>query len=82
MGLIMKEELNALLNAEALQDIANKVAQHTPEGCVISLCIEDGSAWVELGKHFAGNVQLPDSADKNLLEQLNDALCIANGWSI
>ena len=75
-------DLSALLNAEALQDIANKVSKHTPKGYVISLCIEDGAAWVELGKDFAGNIQLPDSADKNLLEQLNDALCIANGWSI
>ncbi len=77
-----ESDLSALLNAEALQDIANKVSLHTPKGYVISLCIEDGAAWVELGKDFAGNIQLPDSADKNLLEQLNDALCVANGWSI
>jgi len=77
-----ESDLSALLNAEALQDIANKVSLHTPKGYVISLCIEDGAAWVELGKDFAGNIQLPDSADKNLLEQINDALCVANGWSI
>ena len=77
-----ESDLSALLNAEALQDIANKVSLHTPKGYMISLCIEDGAAWVELGKDFAGNIQLPDSADKNLLEQLNDALCVANGWSI
>lgn len=77
-----ESELSALLNAEALQDFANKVSLHTPKGYVISLCIEDGAAWVELGKDFAGNIQLPDSADKNLLEQLNDALCVANGWNI
>lgn len=77
-----ESDLSALLNAEALQDIANKVSLHTPKGYVISLCIEDGAVWVELGKDFAGNIQLPDSADKSLLEQFNDALCVANGWSI
>jgi hypothetical protein len=77
-----ESDLSALLNAEALQGIANKVALHTPKGYVISLCIEDGAAWVDLGKDFEGSIQLPDSADKNLLEQLNDALCVANGWSI
>ena len=75
-------DLSVLLCAVALQDIAHKVALHTPKGYVISLCIEDGAAWVELGKDFAGNIHLPDGADKNLLEQLNNALCVANGWSI
>ena len=77
-----KSDLSDLLNADTLQDIANKVSLHTPKGYVISLCVEDGAAWIELGKDFAGNIQLPDSADKNLLEQLNDALCVANGWSV
>ena len=77
-----ESDLSTLLNAGALQDIVNKVSKHTPEGNVISLCIEDGAAWVELGKDFVGCIKLPDSADKNLLEQLNDALCVANGWSI
>ncbi len=77
-----RPNISDLLNADALQAITNKISLHTPKGYVISLCIEDGAAWVELGKDFAGNIQLPDSADKNLLEQLNDALCVANGWSI
>jgi hypothetical protein len=67
--------------ADALQDIANAVCKHTPPGYVISLCIEDGSAWVDLGKDNEGFLKLPDSSDKTLLEQLNDALCVANGWN-
>ena len=64
---------------DALQDIANAVCRHTPPGYVISLCIEDGAAWVELGNDGEGSIKLPDSSDKTLLEQLNDALCVANG---
>ena len=67
--------------ADALQAIANRVCQHCPSGYVISLCMEDGAAWVQLDKGRAGFVGLPDAADKTLLEQLNDALCVANGWS-
>ena len=75
----MKEEQ---IKADALQEIANKLSANMPKGYVISLCIEDGAAWIELGKDFAGNIQLPDSGDKTISEQLNDAICIANGWDI
>lgn len=82
--------LNDLLDDEAkkrvaqsiaLQDICNKICQHCPPGYVISLCMEDGAAWVQLGEAWAGFVDIPDAADKSLIEQLNDALCVANGWS-
>ncbi len=67
---------------EPLNDVVNKIAKHIPDGYIVSLCIENGSAWVELGETFSGNRPLPDSTDKNLIEQLNDALCIANGWNL
>lgn len=64
-----------------LQDIANKISEHTPDGFVISLHIENGAAWVELAKDNKSDaVKLPDAADKTLFEQLNDALCVANGF--
>lgn len=75
------EELKAL-RAEVLKDIANTISKHTPKGYVISLCIEDGAAWVQLGRDGEGYVDLPNSTDRTLLEQLNDALCVANGWNI
>jgi hypothetical protein len=65
---------------ESLQSIANKVCAHTPEGWVIRLGIEHGAAWVEAENQDGNPVELPDSADKALTEQLNDALCVANGW--
>lgn len=66
----------------AIHGIANAICLHTPPGYVVSLCCEDGAAWVELRKDGVGNLELPDSSDKSLLEQLNDALCVANGWRI
>jgi hypothetical protein len=48
---------------------------------VLSLCMENGAAWVELGVDRIGNVKLPDSADKTLINQINDALCVAIGWN-
>lgn len=75
--------MSALLNATALQEIANAVCRHVPEGCEVSLHMENGAAWVEATKHNgATNVAMPDSADKTLLEQLNDGLCAVNGWSV
>jgi len=72
------------LRASALQGIANSVCQHCPPEYEIRLCMEDGCASVELWYIEASmdsRIDLPDSADKELLEQLNDALCVANGWS-
>ncbi|MCL1485172.1 hypothetical protein MIH18_23525 (plasmid) [Marinobacter sp. M3C] len=65
----------------SLQDAANKVCQHLPKNMVLSLCMENGAAWVELGVDRIGSVELPDSADKTLINQINDALCFAIGWN-
>lgn len=69
---------------DLLSDIANRVSRHLPEGWVLSLNIENGSAWVSLentNKQYGRFPMLPDAADKTLLEQINDALCVANGFS-
>ncbi len=73
--------LTGLLNADALQAIVNAVCLHTPKGVEIRLCINSETAWVEYYRSKCPE-PLPDTADKTLLEQLNDALCVANGWSI
>ncbi len=57
----------------------NKICGHLPEGYIISLNLENGSAWVEL-LDSNGNYVLPDTTDKTIIEQLNDALCVANGF--
>ncbi len=69
-----------LLDA-AIQNIANAVCPHVPIGHVITLNFENGAVYVELIKHRKF-VNLPDTADKPLSEQLNDAICVANGFSI
>lgn len=60
---------------------ANKVAEHLPLGYTLSLRIERGSAWVELASPRESPIPLPDAADKTLVQQVNDALCIARGWA-
>jgi hypothetical protein len=62
-----------------VQDIVNTVCFHLAERCVISLCMENGSAYVELTRN-GRSVPLPDSTDKTLEQQINDALCVANGF--
>ncbi|MDC8456905.1 hypothetical protein [Marinobacter sp. DS40M6] len=64
----------------SLQEVAERVCEHIPENMMISLCMENGAAWVQLGQDKVGNLELPDSADKTLVQQINEALCVANGW--
>jgi hypothetical protein len=74
-----------LLDAISLDDAVNSVCRHLPDGYEIDLCMENGSAWVTLWRihvEGCGVIDLPDSDDKSLIQQLNDALCVANGWSI
>jgi len=58
-----------------LKEIAEKICKEIPEDYEIALCFENGSAWVELiGKWDIDPLELPDSADLTLEEQLEDAL--------
>lgn len=65
-----------------LSDMANAVCKHLPEGWEISLAMENGAAWVTLETPAGDYALLPDQADKTLEEQINDALCVANGWRV
>lgn len=60
----------------SLFNTVNQLANKLPEGYITKLCIEQGSAWVELYDDFGNEVMLPDSTDKNLQEQLTDALIV------
>jgi hypothetical protein len=66
-------------DCSTLKEIAEKVCKNVPHDYIISLCMENGCAWVELEK-LGWHISLPDSADKTIVEQLNDALCVANGF--
>lgn len=61
---------------ESLESVANRVCRDIPDDCEISLCMEWGAGFVTLTK--AGRyVNLPDAAEKSLVEQINDALAAA-----
>ena len=63
-----------------IQEIANKVCKHLPDGYELILFMENGAAWFEM-YNDRKPIELGDSTDKTLVEQINDALCIANGFS-
>ncbi|GAF75435.1 unnamed protein product [marine sediment metagenome] len=63
-----------------MEEIIEKVCQHLPINYTVLLCMENGSAYVELRDPLTLPVELPDATDKSLCEQLNDALCVANGF--
>lgn len=71
-----------------INEAIDKVCKHLPEQYELILLMENGAAWLEMYDHSseagqAGfNIDLGDPTDKTLAEQLNDALCIANGWDI
>ena len=65
-----------------MENIINKICKHLKCGFEIKLCMEDGAAWVELYNINDEQVNLPDSTDKTIIEQLNDALCVANGFAL
>ena len=65
-----------------MEKTINKICKHLPEGLQINIAMESGSAWVELWGNDGDRIPLPDSADKNLIEQLSDALCVANGFDV
>jgi len=65
---------------KTLEQMVEKICKRIPEGLEISLRMENGCAYVTLGADEVGFVPLPDSTDKTLQEQLQDALLVANGY--
>ena len=65
---------------DSFDDTINRACGHLPHGLILSLHMENGAAWVTLDTADGVNLALPDSADCTIYEQLNDALCAANGF--
>lgn len=63
-----------------IEKLADATCKHLPNGYDVSLCMENGAAWVELHNEEGIKLNLPDSADKGLVEQVNDAIAVANGF--
>lgn len=64
----------AVRDGMTLQDAANAVCGHVPHGYLVLLCMENGSAFVIVNDPHDFDVALPDSSDKSLAEQINDAV--------
>ena len=63
-------------------EIINKICGHLPEGWEIQLCMENGAAWVRVFEQKGGGEDICiEGGGQSLEEQLNEALCIANGFS-
>lgn len=59
----------------SLWNTVQKLAKDLPEGFIVRIGIENGSAWVELyDTEQCSDINLPDSTDRNLQQQLIDAL--------
>lgn len=69
----------AINEGMTVDEVAEAIAEHIRPGYLLTLSIEHGAAVVSLLDEDDANVELPDTADKTLAEQLNDAL--AASWS-
>jgi len=58
----------------SLWNTVNKVCGDLPKGFQINLCMENGSAWIQAYDDQGNEIDLSDSTDKRLHEELNDAL--------
>lgn len=65
------------LPLEPLHDMIKECCKLIPDDWEIRLCVERGAAWVELYNNGTIVNDLPDMADKTLIEILNDAVCYA-----
>jgi len=64
-----------------LQAVAEAVCKHLPEGWELNICMEKGAASVELYDPIGLMPHDFDPCpDLSLEEQINEALCWANGW--
>jgi hypothetical protein len=54
--------------------VANRVCRDLPEGFELRVCMERGAAWVMLTNEYGDGIVLPDSADKSIDEQIEDAM--------
>jgi len=64
----------AVAETMTLADAANAVCGHVPHGYLVLLCMENGAAFVMLSDPQGIDVAIPDTADKTLAEQINDAV--------
>jgi hypothetical protein len=57
-----------------IADAANMAARHLPIGWQVNLSIERGAGWIDLWNEDGDKVEFPTSPDKDLAEQISDAV--------
>ena len=61
-------------------EIVNRICSQLPSGWIITLEMEKDSAWIDLEGPLGEYSSWQDLTDKTIVEQLEDALCMAKGW--
>lgn len=62
-----------------MEETINKICGQLPEGFIVNIGMENGAAWVELITP-EGLIRDIDGGGQTITEQLNEALCMANGF--
>ena len=57
-----------------LEEAAHVAARLLPEGWQVDLCLERGAGWIDLYDEDGEKVEFDTSPDKDLAEQLRDAV--------
>lgn len=65
----------------SLEIAIEAACKYLPEGYEVGLCMENGAAWIELHDPEGNKLEIADSADKNLDEQVIDAVTAAVDYS-
>lgn len=60
--------------ADGLGDIANHVCKELPEGFRLSLCMENGAAWIDLTDANGDRADLNNSGRSSLAEQIKEGV--------
>jgi len=59
-----------------------KAAKHLPDGWEVRICIEKYAGTVELVDPDGNVTNIEGGNDSGIVGEVNDAICIANGFSI
>lgn len=63
----------------SMGEVINKAAQHLPDGFLVSIEVEKGGYGVCL-THPTGIRESVDGGDGGIIGDVNEAICIANGF--
>lgn len=71
-----------LESCPSMGEVVNKAAKHLPDGWEVRICIEKYAGTVELVDPDGNVTNIEGGNDSGIVGEVNDAICIANGFSI